>query len=174
MEADVIVFEHHEHFIKQTYRNRCEIYGPNGIQPLIIPVMHANLSKSSLKDIKISFDTPWNKIHWKSICSAYRNSAYFEFFEDDFQKVYEKPNKFLCDFNLNLIYLILKLFKTTKIISCTSSFENYPASVTDFRNTFHPKKKIFIIKPYHQVFSDRHGFINDLSCIDYLFNEGNK
>ncbi len=141
MEADEIIIEHHEHFIKQTYRNRCEIYSPNGIQALIIPVMHSNLSKSPLKDIKISFDTPWNKIHWKSITSAYRNSPYFEFFEEDFQKVYVKPDKFLIDFNLNLFFLILKLFKINKIISNTVSFVKNPDSITDFRNTFLPKKK---------------------------------
>ena len=172
--VDEIIIEQHEHFIKQTYRNRCQIYSPNGMQSLIIPVVHQNLFRSPIKDIRISFDSPWHRVHWKAICSAYRNSPYFEFYEDEFHKVYEKPETFLFDFNLNLIKIIFDLFKIKKTISLTENFENEPPSPNDFRNIFHPKKKSSINQPYHQVFSDRFGFINDLSCVDYLFNEGKK
>ncbi len=174
LQADEIIIEQHEHFIKQTYRNRCQIYSPNGIQSLIVPLKHQNLSHSPVKDARISFDVPWNKMHWKAICSAYRNSPYFEFYEDEFKNAFEKPEAFLFDFNLKLINIIFGFFKIKKTISLSNSFEKENSQVTDLRNTFHPKNKSFIIEPYHQVFSDRHGFINDLSCIDYLFNEGNK
>ena len=173
-EDDEIIIEQHEHFIKQTYRNRCQIYSPNGMQSLIIPVMHQNLSHSPIKDTRISFDVPWNKMHWKAICSAYRNSPYFEFYEDEFKKVFEKPDTFLIDFNLKLINIIFHFFKMKKTITFSDKFEKEHSQATDFRNYFHPKNKSFSIEPYRQVFSDRHGFINDLSCIDYLFNEGNK
>ena len=174
LQADEIIIEQHEHFIKQTYRNRCKIYSPNGIQSLIVPLKHQNLSHSPVKDARISFDVPWNKMHWKAICSAYRNSPYFEFYEDDFKHVFKKPDVFLIDFNLNLLNIIFKIFKIQKIISRSENFDKTPPLINDLRNTFHPKNKTFDIAPYHQVFSDRHGFLNDLSCIDYLFNAGVK
>ena len=174
LEADKIIIDQHEHFIKQTYRNRCQIYGPNGIQSLIIPVKHQNLSHSPVKDTRISFDVPWNKIHWKTICSAYRNSPYFEFYEDEFKNTFEKPNEFLFDFNYKLMELIFNIFSIKKTISLSENFEKETTLSVDFRNIFHPKKKLININPYHQIFSDRFGFINDLSCIDYLFNVGNR
>lgn len=174
IEADKIIIDQHEHFIKQTFRNRCQIYGPNGIQSLIIPIKHQNLSHSPVKDTRISFDVPWNKIHWKTICSAYRNSPFFEFYEDEFKIAYEKPDEFLIDFNYKLLEIIFKIFNLNKTIKLSEDFEKAPTLSVDFRNTFHPKKKFININPYHQVFSDRFGFINDLSCIDYLFNVGNR
>ncbi len=174
IEADKIIIDQHEHFIKQTFRNRCQIYGPNGIQSLIIPIKHQNLSHSPVKDTRISFDVPWNKIHWKTICSAYRNSPFFEFYEDEFKIAYEKPDEFLIDFNYKILEIIFNIFNLNKTITLSEDFEKAPTLSVDFRNTFHPKKKIIKINPYHQVFSDRFGFINDLSCIDYLFNVGNR
>ena len=174
IEADKIIIDQHEHFIKQTFRNRCQIYGPNGIQSLIIPIKHQNLSHSPVKDTRISFDVPWNKIHWKTICSAYRNSPFFEFYEDEFKIAYEKPDEFLIDFNYKMLEIIFNIFNLNKTIKLSEDFEKAPTLSVDFRNTFHPKKKFININPYHQVFSDRFGFINDLSCIDYLFNVGNR
>lgn len=174
LEADKIIIDQHEHFKKQTYRNRCHIYGSNGLQSLIIPLKHQNLSHSPLKDTRISFDAPWHKIHWKTICSSYRNSPYFEFYEDEFKNAYEKPDEFLIDFNHKLMEIIFKIFNLNKTISFSENFEKVTTLSVDFRNTFHPKKKIINSNPYHQVFSERFGFINDLSCIDYLFNVGNR
>ena len=174
IEADKIIIDQHEHFIKQTFRNRCQIYGPNGIQSLIIPIKHHNLSHSPVKDTRISFDVPWNKIHWKTICSAYRNSPFFEFYENEFKNTYEKPDEFLIDFNYKMLEIIFNIFNLNKTITLSVDFEKAPTLSVDFRNTFHPKKKIININPYHQVFSGRFGFINDLSCIDYLFNVGSR
>ena len=174
LEADKIIIDQHEHFKKQTYRNRCHIYGSNGLQSLIIPLKHQNLSHSPVKDTRISFDAPWHKIHWKTICSSYRNSPYFEFYEDEFKNAYEKPDEFLIDFNHKLMEIIFKIFNLNKTISFSENFEKVTTLSVDFRNTFHPKKKNNNSIPYHQVFSERFGFINDLSCIDYLFNVGNR
>ena len=170
--ADEILIDQHEHFIKQTFRNRCNIYGPNGKQTLIIPVNHDDVYRKPINEIKISFDSRWNKIHWKSITSAYRNSPYFEYYEDKFQEIFENPPEKLFDFNMILLKQIIECFKIKKTFHFTSTYEKNPESVVDLRNEFHPKKENTKIDSYHQVFSDRHGFINDLSCVDYLFNVG--
>ena len=69
-----IVFEAKEHFIKQTFRNRCELLTGNGIQFISIPVLRKNGSKTSIDEVEISYDTDWRKDHWKAIESAYSNS----------------------------------------------------------------------------------------------------
>jgi hypothetical protein len=171
--SDKIVFESHEHFVKQTYRNRCNIAGPNGKQTLVIPVIHENLSTIPISEVKISNESPWNKIHWKSVTSAYRNAPYFEYYEDDFRELFMNPGEKLFDFNLRLLKMLFSFFKISPEISFTNEFEKSVA-YEDMRNQIHPKKNSILTPVYHQVFEDRNGFIPDLSVIDYLFNEGNK
>ena len=42
----------------------------------------------------------------------------------------------------------------------------------DFRSLVNGKKVGTQIEEYTQVFGDKHGFINNLSILDLLFNEG--
>jgi len=172
MQSEKIIIDQYEHFIKQTFRSRCNIYGPNGLQRLVIPVIHKNLFRTPMKDVRISFDSPWNMIHWKSICSAYRNSPFFEYYEEDFQKIFHRPSEFLFEFNHDLLQLIFRIFKIKTDVSFAHSYEKIYVGMEDLRNSFDPGQVIEKIEPYHQVFSDRHGFISDLSCIDLLFNAG--
>lgn len=172
LKHDTIYLEKYEHFIKQTYRNRCYIYGPNGKQALIIPLDHKDIYDIPIKDVRISNDTRWNKIHWKSICSAYRNSPYFEFFEEDLAAIFSQPDEFIFDFNLRLFKFILVSFKLKKEILFTDEFKNYSEDEEDFRLKYHPGKSNPVEIKYHQVFEDKHGFIPDLSVLDLLLNEG--
>jgi hypothetical protein len=172
LQSEKIIIDQFEHFSKQNFRNRCYIYGPNGKQLLVIPVVHKNLFRTSIKDVRISYDSPWNKIHWKSICAAYRNSPFFEFYEDDLEKHFLNPGEYLFEFNYQLLLLVLRFFKIRKEISFTQSYQKEYSGEEDLRNFFHPGKDQLNIQSYTQVFSDKHGFINDLSCIDLLFNTG--
>jgi hypothetical protein len=170
--SDSVIIESKEHFIKQTYRNRCNIAGPNGKQTLIIPVVHERLSEISISEVIISYDAPWNKIHWKSMTSAYRNAPYFEYYEDEFRQLFDKPGEKLFDFNLALLNKLFAIFKINNAFSLTTAYEKNP-TVEDLRNEIHPKKIMQHLNSYHQVFQEKNGFIKDLSVIDYLFNAGN-
>jgi len=167
-----ILIEKQEHFPKQTFRNRAEIYSPNGILNLSIPVTRSNGNHTVYKDIKICNDTNWQHIHWKTITSCYRNSAYFEFYEDDFVPFYQKKYIHLFDYNVDLFTQILKSLKLTINFSFTNVYAatyNQP----DFRNIILAKNtQNFVAKPYFQVFDDREGFKGNLSIIDLLFNQG--
>src|SRR2546423_10173185 len=90
LQSTKIIFEKHEHYVKQTYRNRALICTANGIHPLIIPVVHDGLYSQPIHKVKISYETDWQKIHWRTITSSYRRSPYFEFFEDELKPLYEK------------------------------------------------------------------------------------
>ncbi len=173
--AGEIVLEAQENYQRQSYRNRCHIYGANGIQVLTIPV-EKMLENKLIRDITIAYHTPWQANHWKSIVSAYKNSPYFEHYESELISFYQRREKFLWDFNLKLFMRLLELLNIKLTINKTTSYT--PIVSNDWRNAIHPKAKYsradhdFNPTPYYQVFAEKHGFIPNLSIIDLLFNEG--
>jgi hypothetical protein len=175
------IIEKFENYSKQSYRNRCEIFGANGKLSLSIPILIASRKKILIKDVKISYDTNWQKLHWKTIESAYRNSPFYEYFIDEFEVFFVKKFDFLYDFNLQIIKTICKNLKITiPIIDTEDYIFADDLLINDFREIIHPKKDYhlsdpeFNPKPYFQVFSDKLGFISNLSILDVLFNLGNQ
>ncbi len=169
--------EHHENYIKQTYRNRCEIYSPNGILNLTVPLIKRN-KRQIMNEIRISYEYDWQKLHWRSIESCYRGSAFFEYFEDDLKPFYENKNiVFLIDLNEQMQRKILELLQLKINYTFTQSYEKVIEGMADFRNTIKPKENNsssinFPINHYFQVFENKHGFIPNLSIVDLLFNQG--
>ena len=167
------LIEKYEHFPKQTYRNRANIYSPDGILTLVVPVVKGSKVHTPIKDVKISYDFQWQRLHWMSLQACYRRSAYFEYYEDEFAPFYENKEVFLFDYNQKLLELLLRLLKIKVGISFTSGYEADYAGLIDFRNSIHSKKiTLSEQKPYFQVFEERHGFVKNLSIVDLLFNQG--
>ena len=165
-----IILEQYEHFPKQTYRSRCTIYGANGKLVLILPIHHNG--KRAMKDIEISYAEDWQKLHWKSIKIAYQSSPYFEYYEDQLKQIYSSQPKSLIEFNLNALNIILKILKEEKEFSLTEEYQKTPEA-TDFRAQFSAKKESnYSFSEYYQTFSDKLGFIADLSVLDLLCNMG--
>jgi hypothetical protein len=168
-----VLIEREEHFPKQTYRNRANIYSPDGVLALTVPVVKGSKNHTKIKEVKISYDFKWQRLHWMGLQTCYRSSAYFEYYEDYFAPFYEKNFEYLFDYNQQLFELLVKLTKIKSSISYTESYEEAYQGLTDLRNTISPKKENnFEQKPYFQVFEDRHGFIKNLSIVDLLFNQG--
>lgn len=165
-----VVFEQYESFPKQTYRNRTNIYGANGKLSLIIPINHTG--KREMKDIEMSYMEDWQKLHWKSIKTAYQSSPYFEYYEDQFKVLYDTKEKFLLDFNLKSIDIIKKILKTEKAQSLNEEYIKNPSEI-NFREQFSAKvPSEFEMEEYYQTFTDKHGFLKDLSIIDLICNKG--
>jgi len=168
-----ILIEHEEHFPKQTYRNRAHIYSPDGVLSLVVPVVKGSKQHTKIKDVKISYDFNWQRLHWQSLQACYRRSAYFEYYEDDLAPFYEKNFPFLFDYNEQLLQFILKAIKLKLEFSYTGRYEAEFDGLTDLRNAFNAKKEPdFTQKTYIQVFEDRNGFKKNLSIADLLFNQG--
>ncbi len=168
---DTIVIEKHENFVKQTYRNRCDIATASGKLSLSIPLIK-QADKELISDKKISYAEDWQKQHWRTIVSAYKNSPYFEFFEDEFKPFYENQFEFLLDYNTQLLQTILHILRVKKQIEFTQTFELNPPQVIDLRNLSDIEKIDVVVKSYYQVFADKIGFTPNVSCLDALFNIG--
>ena len=174
VQSENITFEVEDNFQKQTNRNRAYIYSPNGIQLLNIPVKHSKESHQKTKDIKIETDFDWQKQHFKSLEAGYRSSPFFEFFEDDIRPIFEKKYSFLLDLNFEVFTILSKCFRLKLDYTTTTEYfhEIDTTTITDFRGLVNGKKDLSVFESYTQVFDDKHGFINNLSVLDLLFNEG--
>lgn len=168
-----IVLEKAEHFVKQSYRNRCEIHSPNGKLNLIVPVVKGSRVHTLMKDVRISYDFRWQRLHWMSLQTCYRSSSYFEFYEDDLAVFYEKRWDFLFDYNEALLNLFLKFLKLDVSCSYSEEYRDPWPGTADLRSSIHPKLSADPKqKPYFQVFEDKNGFIPNLSIADLVFNQG--
>ena len=172
-----VYIEMHENFQKQSYRNRCVIYGANGPLTLVIPVKKKRGRNNIITDIRIDYDTDWQNIHWKSLVSAYQNSPFFEFYKDELNQLLFNSEKSLVDFNLNLLNHILKLLNLNETYSMSEDYLS-DSEVHDYRQSVNPKKRLqrpdrsFQPVKYQQVFIEKFGFIPNLSVVDLIFNEG--
>lgn len=168
-----VIIDNAEHFQKQSYRNRASIHSPNGRLDLIVPLIRGSKSHTKVKDVKISYDFHWQRLHWMSLQTSYRSSAYFEYYEDEIAVFYEKKWDFLFDYNEELMRLMLKFLKLTIKYSYTDDFEKTYPDLSDYRDSIHPKRSSAIkFKPYFQVFEERNGFLPNLSIVDLIFNQG--
>ena len=173
IKADNILFEVSDNYQKQTFRNRTYIYGANGKLGLFIPVIHTHKNRELFKDVKISYDSNWMDLHLKSLQSAYRSSPYFEYFEDDFIKLYSEKEKFLADFNIKCIKLISNLLDLDLNFKISNEYVEKTNDIIDLRDLSNARKEKKIDTPkYIQVFESKHGYINNLSILDLIFSEG--
>ena len=162
-----ITFILNNHYQKQTYRNRTEIYGANGKLRLTIPIVHNKTQKYQLdSEVEIHGNSSWQKDHWKSLLSSYSSSPFFEFYGDDLYPFFHKRQEKLMDFNIALIKKIFSL------LDIDVQFKKMN-EVEEFSELLNAKpKKVYRTPEYHQVFNSKFGFINNLSILDLIFNVG--
>ena len=188
LSPSVVYIEACENYQKQSYRNRCRFYAADGVQPLSFPIIHEEGTyKHPVKDIKVDYSTPWLLQHKRAIVSAYRTSAYFEYYQDELFAILDGCPEKLLDLNMALLRFFIEKTGLKVDLRLTEEYskEGMIADVdgnnipcVDLREVIHPKRPNTILnnlaleKPYFQVFASKYGFQSDLSIMDLLFNEG--
>jgi WbqC-like protein family len=170
--AETITFEMEDNFQKQTNRNRMYIYSPNGIQLLNIPIKHSKEAHQKTKEVKLETAFDWQKQHFKSLEAAYRTSPFFEYYEDIIAPIFTKKHTFLMDLNLETIGIVSKCLGLSFGAQKTIEYFHEANDYNDYRDLTNGKKDQNQFEEYTQVFGDKHNYINNLSILDLLFNEG--
>lgn len=173
-----LFMEQHETFAKQTYRNRCIIATAQGRQALTVPVVHSAGTRTA--DVLISDHGNWRHQHWQAITSAYGDSPFLEYYEDDLRPFFTEHRwERLLDFNEAIRQKMCELLGFSPTVNLTSEYLHPEATGTDvhdYRYSISPKTACpapdFHPRPYYQVFAHRHGFLPNLSILDLLLNMG--
>ncbi len=171
-----VCMEQHDNFIKQTFRNRCIITGPNGRQVLTVPVEKNPKGKTPMRDVRISDHGNWRHLHWNALESSYGKSPFFEYYADDLRPFFEQRWDYLFDYNEEIRQKICQLLQIDEKVSYSSEYlqgEHITDGILDLRSLAEPSVlEQQPCPPYYQVFSQRHGFTPNLSILDLLFNLG--
>lgn len=173
--SNEVIWEVHDNYQKQTFRNRCHICTDQGKHMLNLPIHHVggNQGRQKYKDVRLDNVSKWQRQHWRTLQTAYRTSPFFEFYEDDLAPLFEKPIKYLLDLNIKTIDFLCDSLSIENSITQTSMYQLKLESDKDARYLVNAKQKISIEQEaYNQVFGERHGFIENTSTLDLLFNEG--
>lgn len=197
--ADAVVIDPDEPFLKQTYRNRCYIAAANGVQALTVPVEQPG-NRCPVRDVRISDHGDWRRVHWNAIASAYGESPFFEYYQDDLRPFFERRWHFLYDFNEAIRQTVSTLLDLQPLPPSPSASSpsapclsmpspsappssmpspcdgSTPGPYLDLRSAINPKHPAadadFQPRPYYQVYASRYGFQPNLSILDLLLNMG--
>ena len=175
--AESVQIERWESFQKQTYRNRCIIATTNGPQALTVPI-ERQFTINCIKDIRISDHGNWRHLHWNALQSAYGESPFFDYYQEDIRPFFDQRWDYLLDFNEAIREKMCELLDIQPKVDYSKKFTVYSLSscVPDYRMVIRPKNPEpdpdFTPKRYYQVYEQKHGFLPNLSILDLLFNMG--
>ena len=176
-DAKHIHFESYETYQKGGFRNRCEVLGANGVVQLIIPLAGGRTQKRLISEVKIDYREDWQKSHFRTLMSCYNRSAFFEYYRDQLERIFQQRTTWLVDWNMLCFEWLVSVLKLDVQVGKTDSFkkEYGSAEYRDLRGMLNPSNRNLPgIKPvqYAQVFEQQELFIAGVSVLDLLFCEG--
>ncbi len=178
--AEHCLIETHEHYYKQTYRNRCHILSPNGKIALVVPIKKGNTHKTPLHKVEIDYEINWIHNHIKAIETAYYPAPFFDIIYPDILEILNSHQKNLTELNKLLLHYYLDMLNLKPDFAYSTEFiDNQDNLFIDYRNKLHPKKNYikdypFLQTPYYQVFQENLKFVPELSALDLIFHLGSE
>jgi hypothetical protein len=176
VDAGSVLFDGAEHFQKMSYRNRYYISGSNGLIQLSIPLANGRDQRAAMRNIRIAYNENWQVQHWRTLVSVYSRTPYFHYYEPGLKKIFDTNFTLLTEFNLASVNWLKEQLRTNVDIQFSEVYQEwYPDDIPDLRKDFKPgleKGSATALPPYYQIFSDRTGFLPNLSMVDLLFSEG--
>ncbi|GAB2535261.1 WbqC family protein [Spirosoma aerophilum] len=175
MQFEKVQIEAHEHYQKQSYRNRCYVLTANKVDVLTVPVKQGT-HHQPIRELRVVNDQPWQLNHWRCLQAAYGKAPFFEFYAPYFEPVYQKKWTFLFDLNLELLTICLKLIRLNRGLNLTEWYEKVPpVGLFDARSMLNPRNEPETYIFHHPVaYQQNFGqdFVPNLSIIDLLFCQG--
>lgn len=171
---DDVIIEGHENFIKQTYRNRCRILGPNGTLDLSVPLIKNSGQKTPIQEVLIDNSQNWQALHLRSLESAYRSAPFYEYYFPYIEEFFTQPQTELFNLNQRIIHMLVKLLRVSSSLIVSKEYLEDLGGRRDLRSLIHPKKESWNENwlMYNQVFEGKFGFTPDLTILDLIFNLG--
>ncbi len=175
--AEVLLLDAHEHYHKQTYRNRCLVLTAQGPQPLTVPVVDgARSEKIRTSEIEIDYRQNWMHRHFRTLQTAYGNSPYFSYYADYLEDIYAQKPARLWELNLAFLQLLLRCLRWPLPLEFTTAYLPPLATIPPIsdRRDLLTSKTAGPDSPsqrsYPQVFGP--AFVPSLSVLDLLFMQG--
>jgi hypothetical protein len=173
LNADEVLIEAEENYLKQSYRNRCYILAPHGRQLLSVPVYLGSQHKTPVREIRIDYSKRWQQVHIRALTASYSSSPYFQYYFENIERIISKNHEFLLDLNMELTAMLMTMLKLNTRLTYTTDFQPEGSVDNDYRYKLSPKKPSgFVVRKYLQVFNDNTGFVQSLSILDLIFNVG--
>lgn len=167
-----VVIEAHEHYVKQTLRNRCVIGTGQGPQTLSINVEKGNKLKMPITEIRLSSHGNWMHQHLYSLATYYGSSPFFEYYIDELKEVMLHGHDGTL-FGLNEA-LRCKICELLGFAPHVRYSEEWMGVTRLGEELVAPG----IVTPrYYQVAgfgAEKQPFMHNLSILDLLFNMGNE
>ncbi len=163
-----------ENYQKGSYRNRCHIASPNGVQRLSVPLEKGKHQKTPIRDVRISYREPWQRLHWRAIKTAYGNAPFFEHYEAGLMPFFEKKHPFLFDLNLEIIHFFIQKWNWNGQIILSNAWRKpNPDNIHNLRPhealpVLQTSQSELLLPAYAQVFQEKYGFLPNLSALDLL------
>ena len=167
-----LILERCETYQKMSFRNRCQILGPDKVINLTVPLLGGRDQKALISEVRIDNSQAWQTQHWRTLESCYNKSPFFLHYRDGLQGLLFKKYETLWELNEAALHWVFSKLKVSAQVSHTSKFEKQPPNdCIDLRNQFLPSnRKSFGLTAYQQVFE--RPFETNLSILDLLFNLG--
>ncbi len=170
-DADEVIIDLGEHYVKQSYRNRFNLIGSHGRFVCTARVAGQKGRKIPVHSISLVEDE-WRRVAFRGLQSAYARSAFWEHYAEALERILMGSQTRLVDLNREALDFLLEGMGLSVKHRFSDDYLDATPDLIDFRMDAEPGCEEFGFASYPQVFEDRHGFVSGLSALDLLLNTG--